>query len=57
MSIWTNKKKFGKREFVGSYTRITKNGERNFVLTATNGTREISFESYQAAKALGWIKK
>lgn len=56
MSTWTNTK-FGKKEFRGNYTRITKSGERNFVLTAIEGKREITFESYQMAKAMGWKKK
>jgi hypothetical protein len=47
-------KKFGKREFVSSFAR-DKKGERVFELTSK--TRTITFESPQAAVALGWKKK
>jgi hypothetical protein len=44
-----NHKKF-KKPFMGYYTRLK--GER--VLNLTNGTRTITFESWQMAKRLGW---
>lgn len=48
--MWKNYK-HGKAVFIGSYER-DKDGERVFVLT--HGKRKITFESWQAAKALGW---
>ena len=54
-SLWTNKK-HGKTQFV-SYYELDKKGERTFILIATKAPfRRITFESYQAAKALGWLK-
>lgn len=50
--MWTHKKHKG--EFKGSYEK-DKRGERVFVLS--NGKRNVSFESYQAAISLGWSKK
>jgi hypothetical protein len=57
MSTWKNKKKHGAKNFISSYER-DKKGERIFVLThIKNGKqRRITFESWQAAKALGWKK-
>lgn len=61
--MWTHKKQ-GKKEFKGTYEQIaiTHSGkrERIFILKTWNkdGTlkRAISFESWQAAKKLGWVK-
>ena len=52
--MWSNKKY--KNLFKGSYRFST--GEREFILTGlvSGKTRNISFESYQAAKSLGWVK-
>lgn len=50
--MWKHKK-FA-REFKGSY-EIKKNGQRVFNLSYKG--HEISFESYQQAKKLGWVKK
>jgi len=58
MSIWTNKK-FGKKQFTSHYWKDTA-GERVFILIykfKKGGAREITFESWQMAKALGWIKQ
>jgi hypothetical protein len=52
MALWKNKK-FGKKTFIGCYV-ADRRSERNFVLI--NGDRHITFESFQAAKALGWTK-
>jgi hypothetical protein len=52
--MWSNKK-YGKKLFKGSYYIYRLNSsERLFNLT--DGKRVISFESWQAAKALGWVK-
>lgn len=50
--MWKNKK-YGKKLFKGKYVE-DKFYERTFVLTHEN--RNITFESHQAAKALGWQK-
>jgi hypothetical protein len=53
MKAW---KKNGKGPaFTGSYERDRK-GERVFILASDSGKR-ITFESYQAAKKLGWVKQ
>ncbi len=54
--MWSNKK-HGKRKFFGHYERDNK-GERNFILESTekSGYKRITFESWQAAKKLGWVK-
>lgn len=49
--IWTHKK-FGKKKFQGSYVE-TKN-DRTFLLSAVEGARKISLESWQMARELGW---
>lgn len=57
---WTNNKKAGKKVFIGNYGKISKSGERAFTLTHTpekGKPREIAFESYQAAKEQGWVKR
>lgn len=52
--IWKHKKY--KSAFIGFYERDAK-GERVFVLISMKEPlRRITFESYQAAKALGWHK-
>jgi hypothetical protein len=48
---WTHKKQKG--EWFGCYQWLE--GER--VFTLYNGKRGITFESWQQAKALGWINK
>lgn len=61
--MWTNKK-HGKKQFKGRYVindiKYTGKAERVFTLMTwkKDGTlgRVISFESWQAAKALGWVK-
>lgn len=53
MSIWKHKTKYRRREYTGSYRKCR--GERTFVLTC--GKHVVSFESWQAAKALGWYKQ
>ena len=54
--IWHHKK-YGKLNFFGRYVRIS--GERVFELVnARDGKfKVITFESWQAAKALGWVSK
>ncbi len=58
-SQWSHNKY--KTKFVGSYQRFTFVGgevgifERIFVLT--NGRVTLAFESHQAAKKSGWVKK
>lgn len=56
--MWTNKK-HGKREFVGMYAR-PKSGTRDraFYLVALDEKPDAVkvFESWQAAKRLGWMK-
>lgn len=52
--MWTHKK-YGKRNYKGSYD--FKSGEREFKLVGKDSKGKIhiiSFESWQAAKALGW---
>jgi len=51
--MWDHKK-LGKN-FIGSYDKAAKSGERIFNLS--NGKRIISFESWQAAKYAGWVKR
>lgn len=55
---WTNKK-YGKDVYEGKYVRDA-DGERIFIVFAyiakTNKIHHVSFESAQAAKALGWVK-
>lgn len=53
-SIWKNKKYPG--TYYGSYAR-DKDGERIFILKRVEAARRITFESWQAAKSLGWVKK
>lgn len=53
--MWTNSK-FGKRQFIGSYERDSRD-ERIFVLNCEKNKRRIVFESFQAAKKLGWKRK
>lgn len=53
-TIWTNKKYPG--TFYGSYARDS-DGERVFLLKRVEKARRITFESWQAAIALGWKKK
>jgi len=60
--MWKHKKIKG--NFKGSYEYLTfknKMRERVFMLTSEkskNGSfRRVSFESWQEAKAFGWIKK
>lgn len=50
--MWSSKKR-GKN-WTGSYER-DKRGERVFVLS--RGSHYVTFESWQAAKQAGWIKK
>lgn len=52
--MWKHKKY--KNEFKGSYRFSS--GEREFILTGivSDKVRNISFESHQAAKSLGWKK-
>ncbi len=55
-SIWMHPK-YPNREYVGTYQQHR--GERVFVLSAKlkNGKfHNVTFESYQAAKELGWCK-
>lgn len=49
--MWTHKSQ-GKKLYKGSYGRFK--GERVFELN--NGTRTVTFESWQMAKKLGWRK-
>lgn len=52
-SIWTNRK-HPKKKFTSEYRY--RRGDRSFILSHRQGgkTREISFESHEAAKTLGW---
>jgi hypothetical protein len=50
--VWSHKK-FGKKTFEGFYA--FDRGERVFELNC--GARRITFESHEAAKALGWVGK
>jgi hypothetical protein len=50
--FWTNKKKFGKKKFQGSY--VTQKHDRYFLLTAIEGSRKVQLESWQMARSLGW---
>lgn len=51
--VWHHKK-YGKKNFYGRYVRLK--GERVFELVnVMNGIEKVvTFESWQAAKALGW---
>lgn len=55
--MWKNKKFLG--YFKGSYEK-DRDGERVFVLRKSKSNsdiaRKITFESFQMAKKLGWIK-
>lgn len=52
--MWQYKKQ--KTLFKGYY-ELDKAGERNFILVGTKSPfRRISFESFQAARKLGWVK-
>lgn len=53
--VWKNKK-YKKKHFVGYYQWF--NGERVFELVHWSNGKMIrkTFESWQAAKALGWVK-
>ena len=51
--MWKHNKKYKGKEFKGSYERDAKK-ERVFVLTYKK--RRITFESWQMAKKLGWMK-
>lgn len=52
--MWMNKK-YGKKQFKGSYVKLK--GERVFELTFANKeVKTITFESWQMAKKLGWVK-
>lgn len=53
-SYWTHKKT-GKTTFKGTYQ--FHRGDRSFVLVSDKTGREISFESHEAAKKLGWVKR
>lgn len=62
--IWKHKK-FKNNEFIGSYERDA-TSERVFVLKSSYPIRfsrtayryrKITFESWQAAKAAGWVKE
>lgn len=50
--MWQKKSKG--RKFKGTYER-DKKGERIFVLTEPLLGRRIVFESWQAARGLGWV--
>ena len=52
--MWKHKRY--KNVFKSSYRYTT--GDRDFILTgiANGGKRTISFESWQAAQSLGWVK-
>ena len=51
--MWTHHKY--KTAFKSSYERDRK-GERIFVLTNPKTNRRITFESWQAASKLGWVR-
>jgi hypothetical protein len=51
---WTNKK-FKSRIYEGFYRRV--NTEREFILVCFEKSHTISFESHEAATALGWVGK
>jgi hypothetical protein len=53
-SLWKNKKYPG--TYYGTHARDA-DGERVFILKRVEKARRITFESWQAAKALGWVKK
>lgn len=50
---WTHKTKFKNKKFFGFYTRT--DGERIFNLKQVGGDRVVTFESFQAARLLGWV--
>lgn len=57
-SVWTNPK-YGKKEFSSQYSRL--NGERVFELLYLTGfartSKTFTFESWQMAKQVGWVRK
>lgn len=56
-STWTHKK-YRSRKYVGHYRIVS--GEREFVLTALKRDgklHNVTFESHEAAKELGWKRK
>ncbi len=56
--MWTNKK-YPKFKYQGQYSRLR--GERVFevcrVACGRAKPHRVTFESWEAAKALGWVKK
>jgi hypothetical protein len=53
--LWKHAKKYKGKTYVGSYHYSR--GEREFVLSrAGDRPHNVVFESYEAAKSLGWIK-
>lgn len=54
-SIWKHKK-YKARDYRGTYRRNS-DGEREFVLRCEKPAHNVSFESHEAAKALGWAKQ
>jgi len=56
-SVWINPK--NNKEYHGEYTWVEVDGrrERVFNLSPIGKASVISFESFQAAKKLGWVKK
>lgn len=48
---WTHKK-YGKRKYYGYYRYV--DNEREFLLVHGDTQHIITFESHEAAKALGW---
>jgi len=55
-NFWTNKK-YGKRQYKGTYEKATPKSERELVLTSIPGTgrhHRYVAESHQAAKDLGY---
>jgi len=50
--FWTHKK-YGKKKFQGSYLE-DRSGDRAFLLTAVEGKRKITLESFQMARSIGW---
>lgn len=54
-SVWTHKKY--KTEFTGSYQTISLGSRTERVFLLSNGKVNKSYESHQAAKRDGWVKK
>lgn len=52
--MWSNKK-YGKKLFKGSYHFLSSNRSGR-IFNLDNGKRVVSFESWQMAKKLGWVK-